>query len=161
MREISGITDTLCRCMLFNMIQKNEQLMWTPVLETSLSPKEKKKKKIEQRKANLTAIKDRIRKGETYGDQKVSRRIPKEITATIMERDRGRDFGRPNHVCKWPGPPHHIVHFEQFLNGKVAGSPHTEENLESPCPDCHKLAHEMGITSGTSIEDFFRRRFEK
>lgn len=75
-------------------------------------------------------------------------------------RDTGRDFGRPNHKCDRPGPPHHIIHFEKFLNNEVAGNPHAEENLESPCHECHDLAHAMGISSGTSIETFFREKFK-
>ncbi len=142
------------------MNQRYEQSAQLDIQEVGLSSKEKKKLRIEQRKANLAAIKEKIKRGETYGDIKVSRRIPKEIALAVQERDRGRDFGRPHHICKHPGPPHHIVYFKHFLHGETEGSPHTMKNLESPCSDCHKLAHEMNIPSGTSIEVFFRSKFK-
>lgn len=130
-----------------------------PKPTAGLSSKEKKKLKQEARKEELNKAKDRARRGENYGDIKVSRRIPEEISQTVQERDSGRDFGRPNHECDKPGPPHHITHFEKYLYGEEEGNPHTEENLEAPCKDCHNLAHEMGIPSGTSIEEFFRDKF--
>jgi hypothetical protein len=122
----------------------------------------KKKKALKKitRKQELEATKDKARKHETYGDLKVSRRIPEEIAITVQTRDAGKDFGRPNHKCDKPGAPHHITHFENFLTGKIAGNPHTLENLEAPCKECHKLAHELHIPSGTSIETFFREKFQ-
>lgn len=124
-----------------------------------LSSQDKKKLKKIERKTALGRQKDKLREGETYGSLKVSRRIPREIAEAVSMRDAGRDFGRPNHSCEKPGAPHHIIHFEKFLNEEVEGSPHTVLNLECPCDDCHKLAHEMRIPSGVSIEDFFRQNF--
>lgn len=124
-----------------------------------LSGQEKKRLKILDRKRRLEERNTMIENGETYGDTKVSRRIPREIATTVMMRDTGRDFGRPDHSCKNPGQPHHIVHFEKFLNKGAEGSPHTTDNLECPCAECHKLAHEMNIPSGVSIETFFRQKF--
>lgn len=89
---------------------------------------------------------------------KISRRIPEEIANQVLKRDYGRDFGRPNHMCEKPGAPHHIIYFEKFLYGEVEGNPHTVENLEAPCNECHKLAHAMHIPSGVSIETFFREK---
>lgn len=124
-----------------------------------LSGKEKKKIREKQRKEKLEAAKDRNRRGENYGDSKVSRRIPKHISAEVKLRDTGRDFGRPNHSCDSPGPPHHIIYFEKFLNEEETGDPHSLENLEAPCQECHDLAHKMNIPSGTSIAEFFREKF--
>ncbi len=126
---------------------------------TGLSSRAKKDLAEQERKARLMARKERARNREDYGDIKVSRRIPDLIVRQVLERDQGRNFGRPNHSCDAPGPPHHIIHFEKFLHGEVSGNPHTLENLESPCTVCHKLAHEMHIPSGTSIEQFFKERF--
>jgi hypothetical protein len=113
----------------------------------------------EERKARLEQRKDNARHKLDYGDLKVSRRIPEEIAAAVVERDRGRDFGRPNHQCEKPGPPHHITHFEKFEKGEVEGNPHTPENLKAPCAECHKLAHALKIPSGVSTRDFFLEQF--
>jgi 5-methylcytosine-specific restriction endonuclease McrA len=83
------------------------------------------------------------------------RRISKEMVASVQERDRDRDFGRPSHSCSEPGRPHHIKHFSDFKDGEERGNPHTENNLEAPCNDCHKLAHAIGIPSGISIKELF------
>lgn len=128
-------------------------------VESGLSGKEKKQLRALERIQKSEEQKEKNRNHENYGDIKVSRRIPKEIAKEVADRDYGRDFGRPNHTCERPGPPHHITHFEKFLNLEIEGDPHTPENLECPCSDCHKLAHEMGIPSGTSIEEFFREKF--
>jgi 5-methylcytosine-specific restriction endonuclease McrA len=130
-------------------------------LAIGLSGKEKKKIRQEQRKNRLEQAKERTRRGENYGDIKVSRRIPREIIQQVQARDRGRDFGRPNHICEIPGPPHHIVRFEKYLNYEVEGDPHTVDNLEAPCNECHVLAHKMGIADGISIEAFFREKFSE
>lgn len=84
------------------------------------------------------------------------RRIPRMIVHAVMERDKGKDFGRPNHICKNPGRPHHIAHFSTLKNEDIKTNPHTIENLQAPCQDCHKLAHTLDIPSGTRIEDYFR-----
>lgn len=129
-------------------------------ISSGVSSKEKKALKKTARKNELETSKEKTRKHENYGDIKVSRRIPDEISAIVEQRDYGRDFGRPNHKCKKPGAPHHIIHFENFLNGKIIGNPHILENLEAPCKECHKLAHAMNIPNGVSIEKFFRTKFQ-
>ena len=83
------------------------------------------------------------------------RRIPDNIAAAVIERDQKRNFGRPNHTCTGVRPPHHIRHFETFKGPHTRDNPHTLENLEAPCKDCHRLAHTMGIPSGMSIEQLF------
>ncbi|MBU1132211.1 HNH endonuclease [Patescibacteria group bacterium] len=127
--------------------------------ERGLSSKEKKILQAQSRKKAKEIEKQKLRENKTYGDTKVSRRIPEEIRLAVEERDRGRDFGRPNHKCAKPGAPHHILKFEEFLTGREIGNPHSPENLEAPCNECHKLAHELGIPSGESVETFFRRKF--
>lgn len=83
----------------------------------------------------------------------VGRKIPEDIAFSVRERDYGRNFGRPGHQCENPGAPHHITHYKDLKEG---GNPHTVDNLEAPCDDCHALAHALGVPSGTSIADLFR-----
>ena len=84
----------------------------------------------------------------------IGRKIPEDVRNAVVERDSSRDFGRPEHSCLESGPPHHIVHFNEFKD--TGENPHTVDNIEAPCSDCHKLAHALGIESGCSIEEFFR-----
>ncbi len=42
-------------------------------------------------------------------------------------------------------PLHHIRHFETFKGPQTRENPHTVENLEAPCADCHKLARALLI----------------
>lgn len=126
-----------------------------------LDNKAKQIQKRTERRLRLENAKERTRRHENYGDLKVSRRIPRQIVEQVQARDAGRFFGRPDHICERPGPPHHIVHFEEFLNGRVSGDPHTMDNLESPCQECHSLAHDMHIPSGISIAEFFKEKFVK
>lgn len=86
----------------------------------------------------------------------VGRRIPDSVSEAVIERDRDRDFGRPGHACGGVRPPHHIRHFETFKGPQTRENPHTVENLEAPCADCHKLAHALAIPSGTSVETLFQ-----
>lgn len=103
-------------------------------------------------KRKIALLNSRLRALEN-GD--FGRRIPDTVSFTVIERDKQRDFGRPNHVCEGVRPPHHIVHFETFKGGQTRENPHTERNLEAPCQDCHKLAHALGVKSGVSIKTFF------
>jgi hypothetical protein len=84
------------------------------------------------------------------------RTIPASLVLAVEERDTGRNFGRPNHECAKPGPPHHIKHFADFTGSHTRANPHTLANLEAPCKNCHNLAHALDIPSGVSIEIFFR-----
>ncbi len=93
---------------------------------------------------------ERLEKGD-YG-----RRIPKEISEAVIERDKRRDFGRPDHICAGVRSLHHVKKFEDFLGDHTRENPHTINNLEAPCRDCHELAHAMNIPSGISIETFFK-----
>lgn len=124
------------------------------------SDKKKKVIRRQERREKLEATKERTRRGENYGDIKISRRIPIEVSDSVRTRDIGRDFGRPNHSCPRPGSPHHIIHFEKFLNGEEQGDPHRPENLEAPCKDCHDLAHKIGIPSGVPIAKFFKEQLK-
>lgn len=85
----------------------------------------------------------------------IGRHIPEAIASAVQERDRGRNFGRPDHNCEKPGPPHHIIHYAEFTGAHTRETPHTLQNLEAPCGDCHKLAHALNIPSGISIQAFF------
>lgn len=138
---------------------RSEEIRGDFLPKSGLDSKEKKRRRRQEREEKIAATKETIRQHETYGDLKVSRRIPEKVVLEVIARDTGRDFGRPGHKCERPGPPHHIVNFEKFLKGEIKSDPHTVDNLEAPCAACHKLAHEMGIPSGTSIEDFFREKF--
>ncbi len=101
----------------------------------------------------IALLESSLRRLET-GD--VGRRIPESVSAAVIERDRNRDFGRPGHACEGVRPPHHIRHFETFKGPQTRENPHTVENLEAPCADCHKLAHALSIPSGVSVESLFR-----
>ncbi len=85
----------------------------------------------------------------------IGRHIPEAIASAVQERDRSRNFGRPNHNCEKPGPPHHITHYADFKGAHTRETPHTLQNLEAPCSDCHKLAHALQVPSGVSIQTFF------
>ncbi len=122
------------------------------VLETDLQEKLPRKQAMHN-KRKLALLRSRLRRLES-GDY--GRRIPEEVSIAVVERDTGRDFGRPNHECQGIRPPHHIKHFETFKGPHTRVNPHTEENLEASCKDCHNLAHAMDIPSGTSIEDLFK-----
>src|SRR3989339_541485 len=111
----------------------------------------RKDKNHKQRRLRLLQSRLRMLENGDYG-----RRIPDSLSMGVVERDKNRDFGRPQHSCEGVRPPHHIKHFETFKGSQTRENPHTEENLEAPCQDCHKLAHAMEIQSGISIEDFFR-----
>ncbi len=103
------------------------------------------------RKLRLTQARlNRLEQGD-YG-----RRIPEAISEFIITRDKDRDFGRPHHTCQGIKPPHHIRHFETFKGNHTRENPHTADNLEAPCRNCHDLAHALNVPSGTSIEDFFK-----
>lgn len=101
----------------------------------------------------IALVESALRRLET-GD--VGRRIPDAMSEAVIERDRTRDFGRPDHACDGVRPPHHIRHFETFKGPQTRENPHTVENLEAPCADCHKLAHALVIPSGMSVESLFR-----
>ena len=101
----------------------------------------------------IALLESSLRRLET-GD--VGRRIPDAISEAVIERDRTRDFGRPDHACEGVRPPHHIRHFETFKGAQTRENPHTVDNLEAPCADCHKLAHALAIPSGVSVETLFR-----
>ena len=100
----------------------------------------------------IALLESSLRRLET-GD--VGRRIPESVSTAVIERDRDRDFGRPGHACEGVRPPHHIRHFETFKGPQTRENPHTVENLEAPCADCHKLAHALLIPSGVSVESLF------
>lgn len=101
----------------------------------------------------IALLESSLRRLET-GD--VGRRIPESVSTAVIERDRNRDFGRPGHACGGVRPPHHVRHFETFKGPQTRENPHTVENLEAPCADCHKLAHALTVPSGVSIETLFR-----
>lgn len=89
-------------------------------------------------------------------DGDFGRTIPEVILKDVIERDTGRNFGRPSHSCERPGPPHHIRFFETFTGNQTRENPHTVDNLEAPCKECHELAHNLSIPSGVSIETLFK-----
>lgn len=124
-----------------------------------ISSKEKKQLALNERRERLRNRQELLRNHLDYGSIKPSRRIPDVISRAVQIRDTGKFFGRPGHVCVQPGPPHHIIHFEKFERGEVQGNPHTMENLEAPCAECHKLAHELKIPSGVDIKTFFESKF--
>jgi len=118
----------------------------TSIQETFRKQRNHIKRKLALLTARLTALE--------IGN--FGRRIPDAVSSSVIERDGKRDFGRPNHACEGVRPPHHIRHFETFKGGHTRENPHTVENLEAPCQDCHKLAHALRVPSGTSIEELFR-----
>jgi|GEM_PF-2633046 len=115
---------------------------------TSL-PRQVRNKIIRQ----IALLKSEIRRQAEGG---FGRRIPEHVSELVIARDLERDFGRPKHACVGARPPHHIEHFETFKGGKSTQTPHTADNLEAPCRDCHDLAHALEIKSGLSIETMFR-----
>lgn len=173
--EPARLLITFCRLNMERMRPQAEQ----PSTETSLELPEPTREeraliatlRDEIRQLEESSIQDAFRKQRNYVKRKLAllnarlkalergdfgRRIPDAVSSAVIERDGKRDFGRPNHACEGVRPPHHIKHFETFKGSHTRENPHSEENLEAPCQDCHKLAHALRVPSGTSIEKLFR-----
>lgn len=121
-------------------------------MEGALQGKLVRKKRMHL-KRKLGLYKGRLEKLKS-GD--FGRRIPNEVQTTVFERDRERDFNRPNHSCEGVHSLHHIRHFEGFTGDHTRENPHAEDNIEAPCGDCHKLAHVLDVPDGSSVADFFQ-----